>query len=90
MTTANLFVVDDEESVLESVKAVLAMYGYNRALFLTGEEFLENASLEQAGCVITDLQMPGIDGIRLQQRLIEMQSPCPLLCSRALPTFLLS
>lgn len=75
VTTANLFVVDDEESVLESVKAVLAMYGYNPRCFLTGEEFLENAALEQAGCVITDLQMPGIDGIRLQQRLIEMQSP---------------
>ena len=75
MASTNLFVVDDEESVLESVKAVLETFGYEPHCYLSGEQFLANASLTDAGCVITDLQMPGIDGTRLQQRLIEMQSP---------------
>jgi FixJ family two-component response regulator len=75
VATGNLFVVDDEESVLESVKAVLSLFGYEPHCYLSGEQFFNNASLNDSGCVITDLQMPGIDGVHLQQRLIEMQSP---------------
>ena len=75
MNTGNLFVVDDEKAVLESVKAVLNRFGYEPQCFLSGEQFLNDAALEAAGCVITDLKMPGIDGLRLQQHLNEIQSP---------------
>jgi len=75
MVTRNLFVVDDEEAVLESVKAVLELSGFEPQCYLSGQQFFEDASLNEAGCVITDLQMPGIDGARLQQHLNEMQSP---------------
>lgn len=75
MSTGNLFVVDDDLTVLESVKTVLNHYGYEPKCYSSGEQFLSNATLEAAGCVITDLQMPGIDGIRLQQHLNEIQSP---------------
>ncbi len=75
MASANLFVVDDEQSVLESVKAVLETFGFAPLCYLSGDQFLAEASLTDAGCVITDLQMPGVDGVRLQQRLIELQSP---------------
>jgi len=75
VNTGNLFVVDDEEAVLESVKAVLNRFGYEPQCFLSGEQFLNNAALGAAGCVITDLDMPGIDGLRLQQHLNEIQSP---------------
>ncbi len=75
MASANLFVVDDEQSVLESVKAVLETFGFAPQCYLSGDQFLAEASLTDAGCVITDLQMPGVDGVRLQQRLLELQSP---------------
>ena len=75
MTTANLFVVDDDASVLESVKAVLNNFGYEPQCYLSGEQFLNEATLNASGCVITDLQMPGIDGVKLQQHLNEIQSP---------------
>jgi len=75
VNTGNLFVVDDEKAVLESVKAVLNRFGYEPQCFLSGEQFLNDAALEAAGCVITDLKMPGIDGLRLQQHLNEIQSP---------------
>jgi FixJ family two-component response regulator len=75
VSTANLFVVDDEVAVLESVKAVLNRFGYEPECYLSGEQFLNHAALESAGCVITDLKMPGIDGLKLQQHLNEIHSP---------------
>jgi FixJ family two-component response regulator len=75
VSTGNLFVVDDDESVLESVKAVLNRFGYEPKCYTSGEQFLSSATLEAAGCLITDLQMPGIDGVRLQQHLNEIHSP---------------
>lgn len=75
VNTGNLFVVDDEEAVLASVKAVLNVYGYEPKCYLSGEQFISEANLGAAGCLITDLQMPGMDGVRLQQHLNEIQSP---------------
>ncbi len=75
MSTGNLFVVDDDLTVLESVKAVLNRFGYEPQCYSSGDQFLSQAALESAGCVITDLQMPGIDGVRLQQHLNEIHSP---------------
>lgn len=75
VTTGNLFVVDDDKSVLESVRAVLTTFGYEPHCYLSGDQFLSEAALDSSGCVITDLQMPGIDGVRLQQHLNEIHSP---------------
>ena len=79
MSTGNLFVVDDEPAVLESVKAVLNCFGYDPRCYSSGEQFLNEATLESAGCVITDLKMPGIDGLKLQQHLNEIQSPLSII-----------
>ena len=75
LTAGNLFVVDDEELILNSVKAVLNHAGYQPKCYLSGEHFLSDATLDEPGCVITDLKMPGMDGVRLQQHLNEIQSP---------------
>lgn len=71
----SVYVVDDDEAVLLSVKAMLSQHGYGCLCFLTAEEFLRNARLDQPGCVITDLQMPEITGVELQQRLVDANSP---------------
>ena len=75
LSTGNLFVVDDEELILNSVKAVLDHAGFQAKCYLSGEHFLSDATLDEPGCVITDLKMPGMDGVRLQQHLNEIQSP---------------
>jgi FixJ family two-component response regulator len=75
VSLGNLFVVDDDKAVLDSVKAVLTTFGYDPQCYLSGDEFLREATLDASGCVITDLKMPGIDGVRLQQHLNEIQSP---------------
>lgn len=70
-----IYVVDDDEAVLLSVQAMLKQHGYSCGCFLTAEEFLRAAPRDLPGCVITDLQMPEISGVELQQRLVADQSP---------------
>jgi FixJ family two-component response regulator len=70
-----IYVVDDDEAVLLSVQAMLKQHGYSCRSYLTAAEFLRDAPRDQPGCVITDLQMPEITGVELQQRLVADQSP---------------
>ena len=69
-----IFVVDDDEAVLLSVKAMLSQHGYQARGFLSAQEFLSEAPVDAPGCVVTDLQMPGITGVELQQRLLVANS----------------
>jgi two-component system, LuxR family, response regulator FixJ len=74
MTETSIYVVDDDEAVLLSVQAMLIQHGYQCRCYLTAAEFLREAPGDEPGCVITDLQMPEISGIELQQRLLADQS----------------
>jgi FixJ family two-component response regulator len=70
-----IYVVDDDEAVLMSVQAMLSQHGYACQCYLTAGEFFRQATTDAPGCVITDLQMPEISGVELQQRLVAMDSP---------------
>jgi len=70
-----VYVVDDDEIVLLSVKAILTQHGYGVQSFISAGEFLQSAALDEPGCVVTDLQMPQMTGVELQQRLVEEHSP---------------
>lgn len=73
--SVTIYVVDDDEAVLLSVQAMLNQHGYTCRCYLSADEFLRDAPREQPGCVITDLQMPEISGVELQQRLVADRSP---------------
>jgi FixJ family two-component response regulator len=75
MTSAPIYVVDDDEIVLLSVKAILSQHGYEVQCFSSAGEFLRSATLDVPGCVVTDLQMPQMTGVELQQRLLQEHSP---------------
>jgi FixJ family two-component response regulator len=68
-TAENVFVIDDDEAVLLSVQAILSQHGYRVRGFSSAEKFLAEVPSDAVGCAITDVQMPGMDGIELQQRL---------------------
>lgn len=74
LNVGNVFIVDDDEAILASVKAVLSQFGYDPQCFHSADDFLKQAPLDAPGCVVTDLQMPGIDGFQLQERLAAMHS----------------
>jgi FixJ family two-component response regulator len=66
--------VDDDFRIRESIASLLESAGYAPVVFSSGEEFLGSGSLAAATCVITDIRMPGMDGIELQRR-IRLQRP---------------
>jgi len=61
--------VDDDFRVRESIESLLESAGYAPVVFSSAEEFLRSGTLAAATCVITDVRMPGIDGIELQRRI---------------------
>ncbi|MFO1066746.1 MAG: response regulator [Pirellulales bacterium] len=69
-----VYIVDDDPSVLMSVQAVLNSRGFETRGFALAQEFLRVISPDEVGCVITDLQMPEINGLELQLTLCEMHS----------------
>jgi two-component system, LuxR family, response regulator FixJ len=69
-----VYVVDDDQGVLLSVRAVLEQNGYRADCYSSAVKFLERAVLDHPSCVITDLNMPEITGVELQQRLLAAES----------------
>jgi FixJ family two-component response regulator len=66
--------VDDDLRIRESIASLLESAAYAPAVFSSAEEFLGSGALAAAACVITDVRMPGMDGIELQRR-IRLQRP---------------
>jgi FixJ family two-component response regulator len=62
-------IVDDDEYVRESTKALMRSLGYNARAFASAEEFLE-ANLDDSSCLILDVQMKGLSGVELQELLV--------------------
>lgn len=74
-TTLPLYLVDDDAAILDSMGFMLGQYGYTVKTFNNGHDFLAQASLQEAGCVILDSRMPEMTGQELQGRLLEQHSP---------------
>ena len=77
-------IVDDDESVRESTKALVRSLGHNARAFCSAEEFLDS-NLDDSGCLILDVQMPGRSGIELQELLIAQGRRTPIIFVTAFP-----
>jgi FixJ family two-component response regulator len=62
-------VVDDDESVRESLPDLIREFGYAVNAFSSAEEFLESGSVDSTNCLILDIAMPGMSGPDLQREL---------------------
>jgi FixJ family two-component response regulator len=74
-----VFIVDDDASFLRSVSRLLSAVGYTVQTFESGQEFLNRLNPEMSGCVVADLQMPGINGLELQKALQLSANPLPVI-----------
>jgi FixJ family two-component response regulator len=77
-------IVDDDESVRESTKALVRSLGYSARAFASAEEFLDS-NPDETACLILDVQMKGLSGVELQQRLIEQGCRTPIIFVTAFP-----
>jgi FixJ family two-component response regulator len=78
-------IVDDDDAVREATRALVRSLGHRAAAFASAEEFLESDGLHQTSCLITDVQMPGMTGIELQDRLNRAGPHCPVIVVTASP-----
>ena len=63
-------IIDDDKSVRDAADMLLKSLGYPTATFASAEEFLQSGRLHDTGCLIADVQMPGMSGVDLQSHLI--------------------
>ena len=77
--TGTVFIVDDDASFLKSVSRLLTAVGYTVQAFESAQAFLDQVRPEMSGCVVADLQMPGIDGLQLQETLRKSVNPLPII-----------
>lgn len=78
-------IVDDDKSVREATKSLVRSLGYTAATFCSAEEFLKSAEVTATACLITDVQMPGLSGVQLQDRLIADGNRMPVIFVTAFP-----
>src|ERR1700744_4431086 len=73
-----IYVIDDDDAVRDSLSVQLEAAGYDVVNFASAIAFLETAAAAPLGCVLSDVQMPDMDGMELQQRLTDMKLNFPV------------
>jgi FixJ family two-component response regulator len=72
-------IVDDDESVRESLPDLLKVFGFASQTFSCAEEFLEKDGVSRSECLILDVAMPGMSGPELQQELHRRAIEIPII-----------
>lgn len=74
-----LSVVDDDESVRESLPDLLREFGFAAQAFSSAEEFLSSGCMDETSCLILDIAMPGMTGPELHQALKRRGQEIPVI-----------
>jgi len=83
--TPVISIVDDDEAVRLALRSLVRSLGYVSNVFASAEEFLESSHLNETSCLISDVQMPGMNGIELQNRLKILDRGTPVIFVTAFP-----
>jgi FixJ family two-component response regulator len=78
-TSKVIAIIDDDESVQSSLCELIESTGLVARCFRSAEEFLEYDLHREVGCLIAEIQMPGMSGLELQARLKEQQCNIPII-----------
>jgi len=74
-----VYIVEDDASFRKSMERLIRTLGFEVDTFESANSFLEKASIRHPGCLLLDVRLPDIDGLRLQQTLIEKGSKLPVI-----------
>lgn len=78
-------IVDDDRPTGDAIGELVRSLGYRTAVFPSAEQFLESGRIGETACLITDLQMPGMSGLDLQNRLRDEGFLTPVIFVSAFP-----
>lgn len=70
-------IVDDDESVRQALASLMKSLGYSAVAFPSAEDFLNSNERHGTACLIADVQMPGMTGPQLHDRLVACGEPVP-------------
>lgn len=73
-----IYVIDDDEAVRDSLQWLLEGKGYRVRCFDSSETFLSRFDPRDVACLFVDIRMQGMSGLELQDKLIELDSPLPI------------
>ena len=79
VTEPTVHAVDDDASFLSAISRLLRANGFVVKTYSSAREFLLRREADAPGCVLADLQMPGMDGLELQSVLEQSCNPLPIL-----------
>lgn len=78
-------IIDDDESVRVAIGSLIRSLGLAVRLYPSAEAFLAEAHIVRTDCIVSDVQMPGMSGIELQELLRSRQSSVPFIFMTAFP-----
>ena len=78
-------IVDDDESMRCALKSLVASLGLKAHAYASADQFLQSQRLDDTACLITDLQMPGLNGVELQKSLLAQGRRIPIIFVTAFP-----
>ena len=76
---SEVYVVDDDESVRDSISMLLDSVDLPHRTFANADEFLDFYQAEMHGCLVLDIRMPGMSGLDLQNKLAELKLNVPII-----------
>lgn len=79
LSALTVFIVDDDAAVRDALGLSLGVRGYRTAIFADAESFLQAYRTDWRGCMLIDIRMPGMDGLALQKRLLELGCALPVI-----------
>ncbi|MBV8185961.1 MAG: response regulator [Alphaproteobacteria bacterium] len=79
MSSQVVHVIDDDSEVLQALAFLLTASGFAVQVHESATVFLEGCSRNDVGCIVTDIRMPGMDGLQLQRRLLAERSHIPVI-----------
>jgi molybdopterin-binding protein len=79
-------IVDDDELARDGIRELVESFGHTVAAFSSAEDFLASSLVEETACLITDLQMPGLSGLELQEALRSQGHRTPVILITAYPS----
>jgi two-component system response regulator FixJ len=74
-----IFLVDDDEAVLDALNLLLTLDGFDVASYTSGLDFLNAFPGNRPGCLVIDLCMPDLDGLAVQQELLRRNIDLPII-----------
>lgn len=78
-TDAIVFVIDDDESIRESLKSLIRSVGLRVEVFASAQAFMQSERPDAPACLILDVRMPGLSGLDLQRELTEANIHLPII-----------